>query len=102
MFRWCIVLLYRSEAWSAQKEAKARKAERRTKRERKREYLQNKRKKDKEEKEEEDDNDDWDELAAEERMAKKLKKGKIKEEEFDKMFMGNLAEESDNDNIRWE
>ena len=33
-----------------------------------------------------DDDDDWEELAREERMAKKLKKGGINQSEFDKEF----------------
>lgn len=73
-----------TEAWSAKKEAKMKKQERRTKKERKKEYL--KRKAEEVEKDD-DDADDWDELAAEERMAKKVRKGKVNQKEFDTMFM---------------
>jgi ATP-dependent RNA helicase DDX55/SPB4 len=34
-----------------------------------------------------DDEDDWDELAQEERMAKKLRKGEISQQDFDTAFM---------------
>lgn len=60
------------------------KQDRRTKKERKKEYL--KRKSEQVDKED-DDVDDWDELAAEERMAKKVRKGKVNQKEFDDMFM---------------
>ncbi|KAI7886768.1 DEAD-domain-containing protein [Lichtheimia hyalospora FSU 10163] len=79
-----------TEAWSAKKEAKMKKQERRTKKERKKEYL--KRKADQVEKDDEQDND-WDDLAAEERMAKKVRKGKVNQKEFDNMFMDEKDEE---------
>lgn len=72
-----------TEAWSAKKEAKMKKQERRTKKERKKEYLKRKA----EEVDKDDEEDDWEELAAEERMAKKVRKGKVNQKEFDSMFM---------------
>lgn len=38
------------------------------------------------ESEQDDDGDDWDELAREERMAKKLKKGEVSQKQFDAEF----------------
>ncbi|KAG0166339.1 ATP-dependent rRNA helicase spb4 [Apophysomyces sp. BC1034] len=71
-------------AWSDKQDAKVRKQERKTKRDRKKEAI--KRKQDEVEAQEEED-DDWDELAAEERMAKKVRKGQMDRKDFDKMFL---------------
>jgi ATP-dependent RNA helicase DDX55/SPB4 len=90
--------LSRVKAWSEQSDAKDRKLERKLKKERKREYLKRQREdaaNNEKEAAMQDDNedDDWDELAKEERMAKKLKKGKINQMDFDDAVFGA----SDND-----
>ena len=36
------------------------------------------------------DNKEWDDFAAEERLYKKMKKGKISKEEFDELFYKNI------------
>lgn len=73
------------EAWSAQKQAKTHKVERREKRQRKKEF--EKKSRQESAKQDDDADDDWDDLAKEERMAKKLKKRKINAQDFDDMFM---------------
>ncbi|KAF8961346.1 ATP-dependent rRNA helicase spb4 [Entomortierella lignicola] len=106
--------IHKSSAWSEKQEAKERKLDRQLKKQRKREYLKrvangeikegdNK----KESKEDNDDDDDddsnnegedaneedeedsWEALAKEERLAKKVKKGKLSSKEFDKE-VGNM------------
>ncbi|KAI7858548.1 P-loop containing nucleoside triphosphate hydrolase protein [Circinella umbellata] len=84
----------KNEAWSKKTDAKVRKVERRTKKDRKKEFL----KKRKQEEVQDDDNnnnadndeDDWEELAKEERMAKKVKRGRMNQEKFDEMFAGDM------------
>jgi ATP-dependent RNA helicase DDX55/SPB4 len=88
----------RAKAWSDQTDAKDRKVERKLKKERKREFLKRQREeaatKEKEGEQQDDgDDDDWDELAKEERMAKKLKKGKINQMEFDESVFGASDDE---------
>ncbi|KAG2221660.1 hypothetical protein INT45_001185 [Circinella minor] len=86
-----------SEAWSKKTDAKVRKVERRTKKDRKKEFL----KKRKQEEVQDDDNnnnadndeDDWEELAKEERMAKKVKRGRMNQEKFDEMFAGDMDQD---------
>jgi len=68
------------------------------KKERKREYLKRQREEEANKEKEgglkdDDEDDDWDELAKEERMAKKLKKGKINQMEFDDAVFGASDEE---------
>ncbi|CAO3689517.1 unnamed protein product [Umbelopsis vinacea] len=88
----------KAKAWSDQTDAKDRKVERKLKKERKREFLKRQREeaatKEKEGEQQDDgDDDDWDELAKEERMAKKLKKGKINQMEFDESVFGASDDE---------
>lgn len=82
----------KAKAWSEQVDAKERKADRKLKKERKREFLKRQREQEKQPKQpqedDDDDEDDWDELAQEERMAKKLKRGKINQMEFDETVFG--------------
>jgi len=70
--------------WSAKKLAKQRKVERKFKKERKKEFLKKRKADDMMSSNRIDiiDNE-WKELQKEERLAKKLKKGKIKKEEFE-------------------
>ncbi|ORX41936.1 DEAD-domain-containing protein [Hesseltinella vesiculosa] len=73
-------------AWSNKIEAKERKVERKIKKDRKKDFL--KRQHDdvsKDQQQDDDDGDDWDDLAQEERLAKKLRKGKISKTQFDSM-----------------
>ncbi|RKP10546.1 P-loop containing nucleoside triphosphate hydrolase protein [Thamnocephalis sphaerospora] len=90
----------RKEAWSDARDARDRRRERREKRERKRTYLEQKKAEEidkliaaaRQENENgggdgdgnDDDADDWAELQREERLAKKLKKGKITKDEFER------------------
>jgi len=88
----------KAKAWSEKTDAKDRKVERKLKKERKREFLKRQREeqanKDKlEHEDDDDDDDDWDDLAKEERMAKKLKKGKINQMEFDESVFGASDDE---------
>ncbi|KAF7730397.1 ATP-dependent rRNA helicase spb4 [Apophysomyces ossiformis] len=77
----------KSVAWSDKQDAKARKQERKTKRDRKKEAIKRKQDEMKARQDAaEEEEDDWDELAAEERMAKKVKKGKMDKKEFEAMF----------------
>ena len=89
--------VFRAKAWSEKTDAKDRKVERKLKKERKREFLKRQREeqanKGKLEHEDDDDDDDWDDLAKEERMAKKLKKGKINQMEFDESVFGASDDE---------
>ncbi|KLO18627.1 DEAD-domain-containing protein [Schizopora paradoxa] len=83
----------KNAAWSDKVERKEEREKRREKRARKKQWKaaneavaqQDASKK---RKEAEEDADDWDELAREERMAKKVKKGKASKEEFDEEFAG--------------
>ena len=104
----------KASSWSEKQEAKERKLDRQLKKQRKRDYLKRKaageiveeeeegedEEGDEEEEEDkkegkpaeeeaEDDGDEWDELAEEERLAKKMKKGKISKRDFEKQ-VGNL------------
>ncbi|SAM01604.1 hypothetical protein [Absidia glauca] len=74
----------KSSAWSNKTEAKERKLDRRLKKDRKKDYL--KRKQDNDDDDDDNDGDDWDELAKEERLAKKMRKGKISRQDFDTMM----------------
>ncbi|KAG0318153.1 ATP-dependent rRNA helicase spb4 [Dissophora globulifera] len=98
--------IQRTSAWSDKQEAKERKVDRQLKKQRKREYLKRvangeiKEGEGKDSKEniennedgengsgaeeEEDEEDSWEALAREERLAKKVKKGKLSAKEFDK------------------
>jgi ATP-dependent RNA helicase DDX55/SPB4 len=89
-------------AWSIAKEARKRRRERREKRERKRAYIAQKKAEEftrllqearKEsgldmtghsDEDDDDEMDEWAELQREERLAKKLKRGKITQDEFDR------------------
>ncbi|KAI9271611.1 P-loop containing nucleoside triphosphate hydrolase protein [Phascolomyces articulosus] len=83
-----------NEAWSGKRDAKARKVERRTKKDRKKEFLKKRKQEDVvDDKDNEDDQDDWDELAKEERMAKKVKRGRMNQEMFDEMFAGDMDQD---------
>ncbi|KAL0091350.1 P-loop containing nucleoside triphosphate hydrolase protein [Phycomyces blakesleeanus] len=77
----------KSSAWSEKQDAKDRKLDRKAKKERKREFLKRSLEEAKIKKEESED--DWDELANEERLAKKVKRGRMDRNEFDKMVMGD-------------
>ncbi|KAG1177947.1 hypothetical protein G6F70_001229 [Rhizopus microsporus] len=83
-----IQLKKKSVAWSEKIEAKERKSIRKEKKQKKREYL--KRMKEEEEAKKkralEDEEDDWEELAKEERLFKKVKKGQLDRNTFDDMF----------------
>ncbi|KAF9995018.1 ATP-dependent rRNA helicase spb4 [Entomortierella chlamydospora] len=103
--------IHKSSAWSEKQEAKERKLDRQLKKQRKREYLKrvangeikegdksngNKDEDDGDDsdegdadKEDEDEEDSWEALAKEERLAKKVKKGKMSAKEFDKE-VGNM------------
>ncbi|KAF9343112.1 ATP-dependent rRNA helicase spb4 [Mortierella sp. AD094] len=106
--------IHKSSAWSEKQEAKERKLDRQLKKQRKREYLKrvangeikegdksegNKDDDDEDDgddsdegdanKEDEEDEDSWEALAKEERLAKKVKKGKLSAKEFDKE-VGNM------------
>ncbi|KAF9110220.1 ATP-dependent rRNA helicase spb4 [Mortierella sp. AM989] len=106
--------IHRTSAWSEKQEAKERKLDRQLKKQRKREYLKrvangeikegdksggNKEDDDDDDsgsdeedagkKDEEDEEDSWEALAKEERLAKKVKKGKLSAKEFDKE-VGNM------------
>ncbi|OZJ04552.1 hypothetical protein BZG36_02691 [Bifiguratus adelaidae] len=72
------------KAWSRQAEAKEKKMQRKLKQERKRDAKRQERSK----RDSDQSEDDWDELAKEERMAKKLKKGKVDQAEFDRLAFG--------------
>ncbi|KAI8089933.1 P-loop containing nucleoside triphosphate hydrolase protein [Halteromyces radiatus] len=79
----------KTTAWSNKIEAKDRKADRRLKKDRKKDYL--KRKQDSQQDTMDDNDDDlddndWDDLAKEERLAKKVRKGKISRQDFDAMM----------------
>ncbi|RUS20365.1 P-loop containing nucleoside triphosphate hydrolase protein [Endogone sp. FLAS-F59071] len=76
-------------AWSDKTQARERKDERRVKKERKREFLKGEKRKseaaaagDEEEEDEDEDENEWVELQREERLAKKVKTGKMGREEF--------------------
>ncbi|KAI9470954.1 MAG: P-loop containing nucleoside triphosphate hydrolase protein [Benjaminiella poitrasii] len=77
-------------AWSDKIDAKERKVVRKEKKKAKKEYLKKQAQMEMDQKkrqlEEEEEEDDWDELAEEERMFKKMKKGKIDKSTFDEMF----------------
>lgn len=81
--------LCRSSAWSNKTEAKERKLDRRLKKDRKKDYLKRKQENDDDD-DDDDDKDDWDELAKEERLAKKMRKGKITRQDFDTMMGDDL------------
>ncbi|KAF9174523.1 ATP-dependent rRNA helicase spb4 [Mortierella sp. AD011] len=103
--------IHKSSAWSEKQEAKERKLDRQLKKQRKREYLKrvangeikegDKSNSNKDEdngddsdegnanREDEDEEDSWEALAKEERLAKKVKKGKMSAKEFDKE-VGNM------------
>ncbi|KAF9438704.1 ATP-dependent rRNA helicase spb4 [Entomortierella beljakovae] len=98
--------IHKTSAWSEKQEAKERKVDRQLKKQRKKEYLkrvangeikpgekdsQNKDDGSDEDKKEEDEDeeDSWEALAKEERLAKKVKKGKMSAKEFDKE-VGNM------------
>lgn len=74
-------------AWSDKTQARERKDERRTKKERKREFLKGEKRKSEAAAtgdEEEEDEDEWTELQREERLAKKVKTGKMGRKEFER------------------
>ncbi|KAI7902838.1 P-loop containing nucleoside triphosphate hydrolase protein [Cokeromyces recurvatus] len=79
-------------AWSEKIDAKERRQVRKEKKKAKKEYLKKQaqleieQKKKRQLEEEEEDDDDWEELAEEERMFKKMKKGKLDKKIFDEMF----------------
>ena len=73
----------RAVAWSNKVEAKERKVERKLKKDRKKEFLKRQRDEPEGGKDDDDDVDDWDDLAAEERLAKKVRKGKMSQRDFD-------------------
>lgn len=105
----------KASAWSEKQEAKERKMDRQLKKQRKRDYLKrlangeikadegkegegegdDEKEDNKEEKadisgeEDEDDGESWEALAREERLAKKVKRGKLSSKEFDKE-VGNM------------
>ncbi|KAG0365418.1 ATP-dependent rRNA helicase spb4 [Gamsiella multidivaricata] len=102
--------IHKTSAWSEKQEAKERKVDRQLKKQRKREYLkrvangeikegEDEADKDTDKKEpevededmdgDEDEEDSWEALAREERLAKKVKKGKLSAKEFDKQ-VGNM------------
>jgi len=83
----------RNAAWSQQVEIKEDKDKRRAKKEKKRKWLKSQMGdgsltgvSNKTELEESGGEDDWDELAREERIAKKLRKGTVSQKEFDEEF----------------
>ena len=79
----------KSEAWSEQKRRKATRQVRREKKQRKRQWLANQAASQPEPDEEGEDDDD-DDFDAEERAAKKLKKGTLSQEAFDHAFFDSL------------
>ncbi|KAI9498245.1 P-loop containing nucleoside triphosphate hydrolase protein [Zychaea mexicana] len=84
-----------NEAWSAKRDAKARKVDRRTKKDRKKEFLKKRTHEEKEQAEDDNDDgeDDWNELAREERMAKRVKRGRMDQNKFDEMFAGDMDQD---------
>ncbi|ORZ21298.1 P-loop containing nucleoside triphosphate hydrolase protein [Absidia repens] len=79
----------KSSAWSNKTEAKERKQDRRLKKDRKNDYLKRKQESEKASDKMDDDDDgddDWDDLAKEERLAKKVRKGKLTRKDFDTMM----------------
>lgn len=83
----------RNAAWSQQVESKEDKDKRRAKKEKKRQWLKSqmgdsdlKGVPNKAKPEESGCEDDWDDLAREERLAKKLRKGTVSQKEFDEEF----------------
>ncbi|KAI8987686.1 P-loop containing nucleoside triphosphate hydrolase protein [Mycotypha africana] len=78
----------KSVAWSEKQEAQKRKQVRKEKKQAKKEYLKRKAEEEAENKKRqmEEDVDEWEELAKEERMFKKVKKGKLDKDTFDEMF----------------
>ena len=80
----------KSEAWSEQKRRKATRQVRREKKQRKRQWLANQEASQPEPDEGGEDNDDDDDFDAEERAAKKLKKGTLSQEAFDRAFFDSL------------
>ncbi|KAI8885193.1 DEAD-domain-containing protein [Backusella circina FSU 941] len=82
----------KTAAWSDKAEAKERKQVRKEKKQKKREFLKRQAEEDKETQkrkleEDQEDIDDWEEMAKEERMAKKVRKGQMNKKDFDDMFM---------------
>lgn len=90
----------RNAAWSQQVETKERRDTRKIKRERKRQWLKThvsgsstiqagkKTDEDGGDGDEDGSNGDWEELAREERMAKKVRRGQVTQKEFDEAFGG--------------
>lgn len=86
----------RNAAWSQKVESKEDKDKRRTKKDRKKQWLKSQKggshdikdapETDRAKLEESGGEDDWDELAREERLAKKLRKGAVSQREFDEEF----------------
>jgi ATP-dependent RNA helicase DDX55/SPB4 len=72
------------DSWSNQKAAKQRRNDRREKKQRKREAAQQNMQTNAPKTSDTSDNEDWEALQAEERLAKKLKSGKMSKEEFDR------------------
>ncbi|KAI9307414.1 P-loop containing nucleoside triphosphate hydrolase protein [Cunninghamella echinulata] len=85
----------KSAPWSQKTEAKNKKMDRKVKKERKNEYLKRTQEEMNANKNggDGDDEDDWDELAKEERLAKKVRKGKLSKKQFNDM----VDEDLDND-----
>ncbi|KAI7825973.1 P-loop containing nucleoside triphosphate hydrolase protein [Gamsiella multidivaricata] len=83
--------IHKTSAWSEKQEAKERKVDRQLKKQRKREYLKRvaNEVEDEDMDGDEDEEDSWEALAREERLAKKVKKGKLSAKEFDKQ-VGNM------------
>ncbi|KAG6335633.1 hypothetical protein ID866_3449 [Astraeus odoratus] len=90
----------RNTAWSQQTDMKEKREKRKLKKEKKRKWLKtqavggptgdgsSKREKKGEEDDGDEDEDDWEELAKEERMAKKVRRGVVTQKEFDEAFGG--------------
>ena len=93
------IVIRATEAWSKKTDAKVRKVERRTKKDRKKEFLKKRKQEevqdDNNNDNADDDDDDWDELAKEERMAKKVKRGRMNQEKFDEMFAGDMDQDEE-------
>ena len=83
----------KNAAWSNKTVQKAAKDKRKLKKEKKQEWLRSQRTlstNTQSKRKELDDEDEWEELAREERMAKKLKQGKLDTKVFDEEFVGDI------------
>lgn len=89
---------FRNAAWSDKAVQKAQKEKRKSKKEKKQEWLRSQQKSssssnsfdERLKRKEHDSENEWEELAREERMAKKLKQGKVDAEVFDQEFAKDL------------